>query len=173
VAAIEKTPAAWSERFLGALHGFRFLPGGRILAGAGTTRVVTPFNCFVMGLIDDSIEGIFEPLKEGHHAAWWIFMNTRRASKIFLRNLIASMVIAGATGVFAADEPPAPPSAPSKEVREQMAALHEKMAACLRSDKAFAACRDEMQKSCWEMMGEQGCPMMGMGMHDRMMKPSP
>jgi ribonucleoside-diphosphate reductase alpha chain len=65
VAAIEKTPAEWSERFLALLRGFRFLPGGRILAGAGTTHVVTPFNCFVMGLIDDSIEGIFEALKEG------------------------------------------------------------------------------------------------------------
>jgi ribonucleoside-diphosphate reductase alpha chain len=65
VAAIEETPAEWSERFLAGLHGFHFLPGGRILAGAGTTHVVTPFNCFVMGLIDDSIEGIFEALKEG------------------------------------------------------------------------------------------------------------
>lgn len=65
VAAIEKTPGEWSERFLAVLRGFRFLPGGRILAGAGTTHAVTPFNCFVMGLIDDSIEGIFEALKEG------------------------------------------------------------------------------------------------------------
>ena len=65
VAAIEKTPAEWTERFLTVLRGFRFLPGGRILAGVGTRRVVTPFNCFVMGLIDDSIDGIFEALKEG------------------------------------------------------------------------------------------------------------
>jgi hypothetical protein len=51
-----------------------------------------------------------------------------------------------------------------------MAALHEKMAACLRSDKALAECRDEMQKNCRDMMGEQGCPMMGkgMGMQNRM-----
>jgi hypothetical protein len=55
-------------------------------------------------------------------------------------------------------------------VREQMAAAHEKMAACLRSDQAFAACRDEMWKNCQEMMGEQGCPMMGIGMQDHMMK---
>jgi hypothetical protein len=98
-------------------------------------------------------------------------MNTRRASNTFLRSLIASMVLAGATGVFSADEPPAAPFAPSKEVREQMATLHERMAACLRSDKTFTACRDEMQKSCREMMGEQACPMMGMGMQNRMMKP--
>lgn len=65
VAAIEREPKLWGERFLGALRDFRFLPGGRILAGAGTSRQVTLFNCFVMGAIDDSMEGIFEALKDG------------------------------------------------------------------------------------------------------------
>ena len=65
VAAIEREPAFWAERFLGTLQQFRFLPGGRILAGAGTVHRVTLCNCFVMGLIDDSIEGVFESLKEG------------------------------------------------------------------------------------------------------------
>lgn len=65
VAAVERDPAHWTEQFLRILRGFRFLPGGRILAGAGTTRQVTLLNCFVMGLIDDSVEGIFESLKEG------------------------------------------------------------------------------------------------------------
>ncbi len=65
VAAIEHDPGHWCEQFSGILRGFRFLPGGRILAGAGTTRRVTLLNCFVMGLIDDSVEGIFEALKEG------------------------------------------------------------------------------------------------------------
>jgi ribonucleoside-diphosphate reductase alpha chain len=55
----------WAERFYHALEGFRFLPGGRILAGAGTSRRVTLFNCFVMGIIPDSLEGIFDALKEG------------------------------------------------------------------------------------------------------------
>jgi ribonucleoside-diphosphate reductase alpha chain len=64
VAAIEREPHVWRERFLGILQNFRFLPGGRILAGAGTQRQVTLCNCFVMGLIDDSVEGIFEALKE-------------------------------------------------------------------------------------------------------------
>jgi len=94
-------------------------------------------------------------------------MSIRRASNTILRSLIASMMIAGASSVFAADEPPAAPPAPSKEMREQMAAMHERMAACLRSDKAIAACRDEMQNNCREKMGEQVCPMMGKGMHDR------
>lgn len=57
--------AGWAERFSGILDGFRFLPGGRILAGAGTERRVTLFNCFVMGQIEDSMDGIFQALKEG------------------------------------------------------------------------------------------------------------
>ena len=55
----------WAELFYRTLEGFRFLPGGRILAGAGTQHDVTLFNCFVMGLIDDSMDGIFDALKEG------------------------------------------------------------------------------------------------------------
>ena len=55
----------WAERFYGILEGFRFLPAGRIQAGAGTPHQVTLFNCFVMGVIEDSIESIFENLKEG------------------------------------------------------------------------------------------------------------
>lgn len=96
-------------------------------------------------------------------------MSTRFASNTPLRNLIVTMLIVGASPVLAADQPPAAPPAPTKEMREHMAAVHEKMAACLRSDQAIAACRDEMQKNCQEMMG-QGCPMKGMGMQDHMMK---
>jgi ribonucleoside-diphosphate reductase alpha chain len=55
----------WGERFAGLLGDFRFLPGGRILAGAGTGHRVTLFNCFVMGTIADDLEHIFEALKEG------------------------------------------------------------------------------------------------------------
>ncbi|MGB9128676.1 MAG: adenosylcobalamin-dependent ribonucleoside-diphosphate reductase [Thiobacillus sp.] len=55
----------WADRFYGLLDGFRFLPGGRILAGAGTGHRVTLFNCFVMGEIADDLEHIFEALKEG------------------------------------------------------------------------------------------------------------
>lgn len=56
---------AWERRFYEILTGFRFLPGGRILAGAGTSHKVTLFNCFVMGAVEDSLDGIFEALKEG------------------------------------------------------------------------------------------------------------
>ena len=65
LAAVETADAAgWEARFFGILHDFRFLPGGRILAGAGTARNVTLFNCFVMGAIEDSIPGIFRALQE-------------------------------------------------------------------------------------------------------------
>ncbi|MFN3208384.1 MAG: adenosylcobalamin-dependent ribonucleoside-diphosphate reductase [Roseovarius sp.] len=64
VAAVEAEPEAWEERFYHALEDFRFLPAGRITAGAGTGRAVTLFNCFVMGTIPDSMSGIFEGLRE-------------------------------------------------------------------------------------------------------------
>jgi ribonucleoside-diphosphate reductase alpha chain len=56
--------AHWAARFREAMDGYRFLPAGRIIAGAGTGRDVTLFNCFVMGEIPDTMEGIFENLKE-------------------------------------------------------------------------------------------------------------
>lgn len=52
------------ERFLAALQEFRFIPAGRILAGAGSGRSVTLFNCFVMGEIPDDLAGIFAQLRE-------------------------------------------------------------------------------------------------------------
>ena len=54
----------WAQSFYDAMANFRFLPAGRILAGAGTKRDVTLFNCFVMGQIPDTMGGIFENLKE-------------------------------------------------------------------------------------------------------------
>lgn len=66
VAAAEKPElrAQWQARFEEALDDFRFIPAGRILAGAGTERAVTLFNCFVMGTIPDSLDGIFDHLRE-------------------------------------------------------------------------------------------------------------
>ncbi|MBO6826109.1 MAG: adenosylcobalamin-dependent ribonucleoside-diphosphate reductase [Sneathiella sp.] len=60
----EKDPAHWEEEFFRALEGYKFLPAGRIVAGAGTKRRVTLFNCFVMGNIPDDMSGIFDNLKE-------------------------------------------------------------------------------------------------------------
>ena len=64
LAEVEDQPDVWEERFYAALEDFRFLPAGRITAGAGTGRAVTLFNCFVMGTIPDSMSGIFDSLKE-------------------------------------------------------------------------------------------------------------
>jgi ribonucleoside-diphosphate reductase alpha chain len=59
-----ETRAAWEARFHEALDGFKFLPAGRIVAGAGSARDVTLFNCFVMGTIPDDMSGIFDNLRE-------------------------------------------------------------------------------------------------------------
>lgn len=65
VAAAEPSGATeWTRRFSILLEDWRFLPGGRILAGAGTGRSVTLLNCFVMGRIEDSMPGIFAALQE-------------------------------------------------------------------------------------------------------------
>ncbi len=53
-----------AQSFALALKDYKFLPAGRILAGAGTGRSVTLFNCFVMGTIPDSMDGIFSALRE-------------------------------------------------------------------------------------------------------------
>ncbi len=48
IAAVEQTEekrAEWEEKFNEALSDFKFVPGGRILAGAGTGHQVTYYNC--------------------------------------------------------------------------------------------------------------------------------
>ena len=64
LASVEKDKELWEKEFYAALEDFKFLPAGRITAGAGTNRKVTLFNCFVMGTIPDDMEGIFNMLKE-------------------------------------------------------------------------------------------------------------
>ena len=66
VAAAERLELreSYSKQFFELMADLRFLPAGRILAGAGTGRAVTLFNCFVMNKIADSIPGIFNGLNE-------------------------------------------------------------------------------------------------------------
>ncbi|MDA0996871.1 MAG: adenosylcobalamin-dependent ribonucleoside-diphosphate reductase [Proteobacteria bacterium] len=64
LAAAEKDPGEWEDAFFEAMDDFKFLPAGRILSGAGASRRVTLFNCFVMGDVPDDMAGIFENLKE-------------------------------------------------------------------------------------------------------------
>ena len=58
--SLQKT---WEKKFYDAMDGFKFLPGGRILAGAGTGFDVTYFNCFVIPSPKDSRDGILDNLK--------------------------------------------------------------------------------------------------------------
>ncbi len=60
----EDSRAHWAGRFYAAMEDFRFLPAGRVVAGAGSARDVTLFNCFVMGAIPDDMGGIFAHLRE-------------------------------------------------------------------------------------------------------------
>lgn len=53
----------WEEKFYKLMENAKFLPGGRILAGIGTSMYQTLFNCFTLPVIEDSIEGIFESVK--------------------------------------------------------------------------------------------------------------
>lgn len=56
--------AEWEEKFYKVLEDFKFVPGGRILSGAGTGYQVTYFNCFVIPSPKDSREGILDSLKQ-------------------------------------------------------------------------------------------------------------
>ncbi len=56
--------AHWEKKFYGVMKDFKFVPGGRILSGAGTNYQVTYFNCFVIPSPKDSREGILESLKQ-------------------------------------------------------------------------------------------------------------
>ncbi|MCG8492364.1 MAG: adenosylcobalamin-dependent ribonucleoside-diphosphate reductase [Sneathiellales bacterium] len=64
LASPEKDKKKYEQVFFKALEDYKFLPAGRIVAGAGTKRKVTLFNCFVMGDIPDDMSSIFDNLKE-------------------------------------------------------------------------------------------------------------
>ncbi len=54
----------WADRYFEVMSALRFIPGGRIIAGAGTNRRVTLFNCFVLGTIPDTLPGIFDAVRD-------------------------------------------------------------------------------------------------------------
>ncbi|MDP9212014.1 MAG: adenosylcobalamin-dependent ribonucleoside-diphosphate reductase [bacterium] len=53
----------WEQRFYKSMEGFKFVPAGRILSGAGTGHQVTFYNCFVIPSPTDSRDGILDNLK--------------------------------------------------------------------------------------------------------------
>ncbi|HTE04006.1 MAG TPA: ribonucleotide reductase N-terminal alpha domain-containing protein, partial [bacterium] len=67
IASVEPTAAKqaeWEEKFYWLLEDFRFIPGGRIMHGAGNPKRVTLLNCYVIPVRDDSIESIFDWMRE-------------------------------------------------------------------------------------------------------------
>ncbi len=67
ISNVEKTDSKreeWKQKFMWLLSDFRFLPGGRIMFGAGQTRKATLLNCYVIPVKNDSIESIFDWCKE-------------------------------------------------------------------------------------------------------------
>ncbi len=66
IAGVEKAKdrKKWERKFYDIMEDFKFLPGGRILAGAGTGFDVTYYNCFVIPNPPDSRGGIMQNLTE-------------------------------------------------------------------------------------------------------------
>jgi ribonucleoside-diphosphate reductase alpha chain len=60
----EETKKEWASKFYWLLENWRFVPGGRILFGAGQSRKSTLLNCYFFKIREDSIEAIFDWCKE-------------------------------------------------------------------------------------------------------------
>ncbi len=88
--------------------------------------------------------------------------------------VLATLATLAGAALAESDAPPAKAPQMSAEQRSKMADAHEKMAACLRSDRPLTECHDELMKSCDQTMGAAGCPMMGGMRHrGRGMQPPP
>jgi len=61
-AAEKKDKKLWEQKFYQLMVDFRFLPGGRTLANAGTVNNQLA-NCFVLPM-PDSVDGVFQVVKE-------------------------------------------------------------------------------------------------------------
>jgi len=68
LAGVEKTNSdkeKWEEKFYSILEDFRFVPGGRIMHGAGREDITTTLNnCYVVAVKDDSIKSIYNTIIE-------------------------------------------------------------------------------------------------------------
>jgi ribonucleoside-diphosphate reductase alpha chain len=67
LASVEKDKEYWYNRFLELLFDFRFVPGGRVMHGAGredARRRPTLSNCYVIPIEEDSLEGIYRCITE-------------------------------------------------------------------------------------------------------------
>ncbi len=70
LASVESTEADkeyWYNQFLSLLFDFKFVPGGRVMHGAGreeAKRRPTLSNCYVIPIEEDSLEGIYRCITE-------------------------------------------------------------------------------------------------------------
>ena len=88
--------------------------------------------------------------------------NTKQSVRVMWLLMVGCLIVRPTTAAEMAS------GTPTKEMRQQMAQIHEKMAACLRSDRDFTECRQEMIQACGGQSGAAGCGMMmGQGMQMR------
>src|SRR5487761_310928 len=67
LASVEVTDekrSEWEKKFYWLMENFRFIPGGRIMFGAGQSRRSTLLNCYYIPVKGDSLENIFDFCKE-------------------------------------------------------------------------------------------------------------
>ena len=67
MASVEEDEEHWYERFFSLLLDFKFIPGGRVMHGAGreeARRKPTLSNCYVIPIEEDSLDGIYRCLRE-------------------------------------------------------------------------------------------------------------
>ena len=66
MASMEKTQKSqkeWEKKFFAVLEDFKFVPGGRIMHGAGREDITTTLNnCYVVAVKEDSIKAIYDTI---------------------------------------------------------------------------------------------------------------
>jgi len=64
IASVEDSPEAreyWTMEFMNALDDFKFVPGGRIMHGAGRDDITTTLNnCYVVAIKSDDFDAIYD-----------------------------------------------------------------------------------------------------------------
>ena len=65
MASVEKDEEKWYKRFFTILEDFRFVPGGRIMHGAGREDITTTLNnCYVVAIKNDSVKSIYHAIQD-------------------------------------------------------------------------------------------------------------
>lgn len=65
MASVEKDIEKWYTRFFTILEDFRFVPGGRIMHGAGREDITTTLNnCYVVAIKNDSVKSIYHAIQD-------------------------------------------------------------------------------------------------------------